>query len=98
MLVHKFIDTIKYYQQSLASLEKSVDQTKKLCIRSSCLKLIQQIFQTCLMKTKMGYCSIYLAAKESYHTKRLSHTKISIVCPKVKLFKNLNFTAPSKTK
>ena len=38
----KFIDTIRYYQQSLASLAKSVDQTEKSCIRSSCQKFIEK--------------------------------------------------------
>ena len=38
----KFIDTIKYYQQSLASLAKSVDQTKKSRIRSSCQKFTKK--------------------------------------------------------
>ena len=38
----KFIDTIKYYQQSLASLAKSVDQTEKSRIRSSRQKFIEK--------------------------------------------------------
>ena len=39
----KFIDTIKYYHQSLASLAKSVDQIKTSRIRSSCQKFIKKI-------------------------------------------------------
>ena len=36
----KFIDTIKYYQQSLASLAANVDDTDKQNIRTSCQKFI----------------------------------------------------------
>ena len=39
----KFIDTIKYYQQSLSSLAKSTDENKKGNTGASCEKFIQNI-------------------------------------------------------
>ena len=37
----KFIDTMKYYQQSLSSLVKNASKLEKKYIRNSCLKFIQ---------------------------------------------------------
>ena len=37
----KFIDTIKYYQQSLSSLANNASENEKIYIRNSCLKFIQ---------------------------------------------------------
>ena len=39
----KFIDTIKYYQQSLSSLAKSASEIEKKNIRASCLKFTKKI-------------------------------------------------------
>ena len=38
----KFIDTIKYYQQSLSSLAKNANETEKINIRQSCRKFIEK--------------------------------------------------------
>ena len=38
----KYIDTIKYYQQSLSSLAKNASEIEKKDIRASCLKFIEK--------------------------------------------------------
>ena len=67
----KFIDTIKYYQQSLASLAANVDDTDKQNIRKSCQKFILR-HQT---KQKTGSSITCAVVKELYLTKLLEATR-----------------------
>ena len=38
----KFIDTMKYYQQSLSSLVKNANEIEKKNIKASCLKFVEK--------------------------------------------------------
>ena len=80
----KFIDKIKYYQQSLASLAKSVDQTEKSRIRSSHQKFIEK------SPTYSGNFSSMSDEKKEWVLEYLSGGKDIIPYEKIKSHEDLN--------
>ena len=70
----KFIDTIKYYNQSLSSLAKSADENEKTNIRKSCKNVLKQTQHIPLflvpfeMKTKSGFLTTCQTEKELFPT------------------------------
>ena len=71
----KFINAIKYYNQSLSSLAKSVDENEKN-IRKSCKNLLKQTQQIPLfkipfqMKTRSGFLTTCHVKNELFPMKK----------------------------
>ena len=70
-----FIDTIKYFQQSLGTLASNLADNEKLTIRKECEKFIRKdkIFLRDLIhvqnKNNSGFLIIYQMARGQFHTK-----------------------------
>ena len=68
-----FIDTIKYFQQSLGKLASSLSDNEELAIRTECKKFIDGIFSKNLnlcTKTDQEWVLDYLStSREQFHMK-----------------------------
>ena len=102
----KFIDTIRYYNQSLSFLAKSVDENEKTNLESLANKLLKQTQHIPLflipfqIKTRSGFLTTCQAEKELFPTKKKKKnlTKTSTVYLKTNFLARLNSIAHSKMK
>ena len=94
----KFIDTIKYYQQSLSSLAKSASEIEKKNIRASCLKFTKKIkiyfvlFNSLPDNDKYWILDYLCGGKEVIPYEKIkTHQDLESV-PENDFFQRLNFT------
>ena len=72
-----FIDTIKYFQQSLGALASNLTNKEKASIRKKWIKFIEKDLcfarkcNLCSEEDKNGYLIIYRQAKSPFHMKWL---------------------------
>ena len=70
-----FIDTIKYFQQSLATLASAMTDKEKLTIEEECKKLISRDenlpkkINSCTAEDQGGFLSTFLQEKEQFPMK-----------------------------
>lgn len=87
----KFIDTIKYYEQSLSSRAKNANDVEKTNTRQTCRKFMENnatyslIFTLCLTKIQIG-CGLFVWRKGSYSLWKDKNAWISELCPQTRFF------------
>ena len=62
----RFIDTVKYYQQSLASLASSMTDIERANVRKNCRKFLAEKLMFLTDKMKNGFLIICCLVKEGF--------------------------------
>ena len=86
----KFIDTTKYYKQSLSSLASNADKTEKLNVRSSCEKFIRK---HSLFSKTFDFLS---DEEKGWVLNNFSSSKGVIPYKMIRSYENLDATPPEK--